>query len=120
MANQNVWCIADFKGGKPSSALNELLGEGRKLANALGQKLEVVLLGKGVAGAEALGASGVDTVRVLDHAAFENFTDETFARALAELARKRAPRLILLPGNAFGRSLGPRLAALLPAGLAAE
>jgi len=118
--NKDVWCVADAKGGKASPGLFELLGEGRKLADALGQKLCVVLIGKGVAGGAELGAYGVDLVRVIDHAAFENFTDEAYARALAELAKKHAPRLILLAGNAFGKSLGPRAAALLPAGLAAE
>jgi electron transfer flavoprotein alpha subunit len=118
--NKDVWCVGEAKGGKASPALHELLGEGRTLADALGQKLCVILIGKGVAGAAELGAYGADLVRVVDHAAFENFIDESYARALVELAKKHAPRLILLAGNNFGRSLAPRVAALLPAGLAAE
>ena len=118
---QDIWCVAETRGGKVASSVYELLGQGRKLADTLGQKLAVVLIGKGIEGQAAeLGPYGADLVRVVDHAAFENFTDDFYAKALAELAKKHSPRLVLLPASTFGKSLGPRAAALIGAGLAAD
>src|SRR4051812_17981496 len=119
--NKDVWCVAEVRQGKIASSTYELLGKGRLAADALGQKLVVVLIGSGVESlAAGLGAYGADLARVAEHAAFENFTDEAYARALAELAKQHSPRLILLPGSNSGRTMGARAAALIPAGLAAE
>jgi len=118
---KDVWCVAEVRQGRILSSVYELLTAARSLAGAMGQKAVVVVMGNKVEEqAASLGAFGADRVLVLDHPAFENFVDEIAARALTELTRKHGPRTILLPSSTFGRSLAPRAAALIPAGLASE
>src|SRR5450830_1206428 len=47
-AYRDVWVFAEQVDGKVQSVTYELLGEGRKLADALGMKLCAVLLGSGI------------------------------------------------------------------------
>ncbi len=47
---QGVWVFAEQREGRLAEVVLELLGEGRKLADTLGQELVAVLLGHDVAG----------------------------------------------------------------------
>jgi electron transfer flavoprotein alpha subunit len=92
----NVWVAAEHWKGTISEATYELLALGRGLADALGVRLEAVLLGHGAQGlAASLGAA--DAVLYVDHPALADPTGEQASRALAALASARAPATILVP-----------------------
>ncbi len=103
------------------SVSQELLGAGRKLADDLGQNLVAVLLGHGArALADELVAYGADRVHYLDSPDLAKFQDEPYAQALADLAEKHKPAIILAGATSVGRSFVPRVAARLRTGMTAD
>ncbi len=70
---KNVWIFAEVSRGKLSPTAYELLNAGRGLADALGEKLCAVLLGKDVKKFAAdLFEHGADVVYVCDAPQLEN------------------------------------------------
>ncbi len=120
-AYQGVWVFAEYRGGNIAGVAFELLGEGRKLAEKLGQELSAVILGGCLDGAaEELVAHGADRVFVFDHPDLLHFQEATYSRTIAGLVRERKPAVLLLGATAIGRSLAPGIAALLDTGLTAD
>ncbi|MEW6106518.1 MAG: FAD-binding protein [Bacillota bacterium] len=118
---RGVWVFAEQRKGKPSSVVYELLGEGRKLADDLGEELSAVLLGHNVDGAaKELIAHGAEKVYVVDDPALTDFQDEPYAQVITELVQEYKPSIFLLGATTIGRSLGPRVAARLRTGLTAD
>ncbi|MGE5572825.1 MAG: FAD-binding protein [Bacteroidota bacterium] len=118
---RGVWVFAEQRRGKPSSVVYELLGEGRKLADDLGEELSAVLLGHNVDdAANELIAHGAEKVYVVDDPALADFRDEPYAQVITELVQEYKPSIFLLGATTIGRSLGPRVAAKLRTGLTAD
>jgi len=120
-AYQGVWVFAEQRRGQIASVTYELLGEGRKLADSLGQSLAAVLLGYGLRqAAEELIAYGADTIYLVDDPQLADFHDDTYAYALLELIRRYRPNIVLTGATAIGRSFVPKVAAALGTGLTAD
>jgi len=118
---RDVWVFAEVEDGRINPVVLELLGEGRRLADALDERLCAVLLGSNVRGlAGALVAGGADRVLVADRTALACFQDEPFAAVLADLVRRHRPAILLCGATTVGRSLIPRVAILTGAGLTAD
>lgn len=106
----DVWVIAEQLGGKLSKVTFELLGRARELA--LGGRVVVVLLGHGIKElTPELGAA--DAVILVEDETLANYTPETYRRVIAELARARNPRLIMVANTTMGMDLAPGLSAEL-------
>jgi electron transfer flavoprotein alpha subunit len=120
-AYRDVWVFAEQDDGKIQSVTYELLGEGRKLADALGMQLCAVLLGSGVRDLiPQLIARGADTVYVVDRPELAHFQDECYAAALTELVLKHKPNVFLSGATTVGRSLVSRVAVATNSGLTAD
>ena len=118
---RGVWVVAEARGGSVHDVTFELLGRGRELADTLGVKLEAVLVGSGVTdSAQELVARGADVVRVVDDPSLEHYIDEPFAAAVSELILRHKPEIVLTGATAIGRSLIPRVAIRVRAGLTAD
>lgn len=118
---RGVWVFAEAHDGRLHPVAMELLGEGRKLADALGEPLGAVLLGHDVrALASVLVAAGADRVHLVDRPELRHFQDEPYAAVLAELIRRHRPAIVLGGATTVGRSLLPRVAVLTGAGLTAD
>jgi len=99
----------------------ELMGEGRRLADALGEALSVVVAGADVdAEARECLVHGADRVLVLDHPSLAHFRPEPYTDALEGAVRHALPSIVLMAGTPVGRSLAPRLAVRLRTGLTAD
>lgn len=120
--HQNVWVFAELREGTLAPVVIELLGEGRKLADALGQQLCAVLLTGGGAGqlCSSLAGYGADTVYSVEHPLLAHYTTDGFTDTLAQLIRQERPEIFLLGATHVGRDLAPRLAARLNTGLTAD
>ncbi|MGE5552517.1 MAG: FAD-binding protein [Betaproteobacteria bacterium] len=117
----DLWVFAEQRNGRVAEVVFELLGEGRKLADKLGQRLVAVLLGSGTEAAVAeLAARGADRIHVFDDPRLARFADDLYTSALVELIRAERPAAILYGATAIGRTLAPRVAARLGTGLTAD
>jgi caffeyl-CoA reductase-Etf complex subunit CarE len=116
-----IWVYCEFRGGNLASVALELLGVGRKLADARGVKLVAVLIGAETDGtAEKLIGHGADIVYRADDQALACFTDETYGAVLTHLIRQQQPEVVLAGATAIGRSFIPGVANTLGAGLTAD
>lgn len=116
-----VWVVAEQRLGEVHGVTFELLGKGRELADALGVSLAAVLVGSGVERvAETLVHAGADAVYVVDEPELEHYLDEPYAAAVSELIERHRPAIVLAGATSIGRSLIPRVAIRVRAGLTAD
>jgi len=99
----------------------ELVSEGRKLAGQLGVKLSAVAIGSGIE-KSALGVFqyGLDKLYLIDSPVFSDNLDDIFAKALAQVITRYKPEIFLAGATWFGRTLIPKVAAILKTGLTAD
>jgi len=99
----------------------ELISEGRKLAGKLGVKLSAVAIGSGIkeSAVEAF-RYGLDRLYLLDSPVFSNNLEDIFAKALVQAIQKKKPEIFLAGATWFGRTLIPKVAAILKTGLTAD
>ena len=119
---RDVWVFAELEDERINPVVLELLGEGRRLADALGEKLCAVLLGhKLEPGLSAtLIAGGADQVLVVDRPELACFLDEPYTAVLSDLIQRHHPAIVLCGATTVGRSLIPRVAILTNAGVTAD
>lgn len=118
---RGVWVVAEQRGGELHGVSFELLGKASELAGLVGASVSAVLLGHGVEPlAPELVARGADTVYVVDHPSLAHYLDEPYANAVAELISRHRPEIVLTGATSIGRSLIPRVAIQVRAGLTAD
>ena len=118
---KDIWVFAEQRQGKITPVVIELLGEGRKLADTKGIKLNAILLGKDVNGlAEELIAYGAETVYVADDPLLENFTTDGYTKVIVDAVNEIKPEIVLIGATNIGRDLAPRIASSLNTGLTAD
>jgi electron transfer flavoprotein alpha subunit len=116
-----VMVYAEQRKGVVHPVAYELLGKGRELADQLGEPLYAVLIGSDVkAGAEELAVRSADKVFTYEDPALEDFRDDPYSALMGDLVREVKPSLFLIGATSIGRSLGPKLAAVLETGLTAD
>ncbi len=116
-----IWIFAEQRNGKLHPVSFELLGVGRRLAQAKGCELSAVLLGLEIRDkAEDLIARGADRVYLVESAQLKDFLVESYTQALVELIQEYRPEIFLSGATSLGRSLIPRVATKLRTGLTAD
>jgi len=120
-AYKNVWVFIEHEHGKVSTVSFELLGEGRKLADALGCHLCGMIFGDGVEGfvKEAI-AYGAETVYVTESPILEQYRADPYACAAVNLIRKYKPEIVLFGATTQGRDFAGTVATTLEVGLTAD
>lgn len=120
-AYEGVWVFGEQKGGEIQSVVLELVNEGRKLADSLGQKLTVVVLGHNMDSAcKDLLDYPVDSVLQVDDAGLADYASEPYGKVLSDLIKTRKPSVILAGATAIGRSFLARVAVEVKTGLTAD
>jgi electron transfer flavoprotein alpha subunit len=117
----NVLVVAEqFEGTLRKSSLPAVKA-GRELAQKIGGKLHVLLLGKGIAGAATeLAAYGGDQVYAADDAALEHYLAEPYSQVASAAAKAVDAGYVVAAATAVGKDFLPRVAARLGAGMASE
>ena len=116
-----VWVFAEQRERKLQNVAIELLGEGRKLADAIDCKLVAVLLGNKVGKcAEDLVKYGADNVIYVEHEILNVYTTDAYTKVISELINERKPELVIYGATSIGRDLGPRISARIGTGLTAD
>lgn len=110
----NVLVIAEHWKGEPEGVTFQMLTRGRALADQMGCKLDVLVIGHGVGGvAASLADKGPDAIYTLDDPALETAACGLQAEAAVAALRQLSPRLTLLGYTLVGMELGPAIAVRL-------
>ncbi|MBD3239805.1 MAG: electron transfer flavoprotein subunit alpha, partial [Chitinivibrionales bacterium] len=118
---RNVAVFIEQRDGEIGSVSYEMLGEGRKLADALGEKLVAVVAGHEMQGkVEELVKYGADRVVYMDGPDLASFQDDPYAQVVAEFIDREKPAIMLAGATAIGRSFVPKVAARVYGGLTAD
>jgi electron transfer flavoprotein alpha subunit len=118
---KGVLIYAEIADGKLAAIAIELLGVGRKLADALKEELVAVIIGATTADStkEAIGY-GADKVYTVDNPLLKDYQSELYLAALEKVVEKVKPSILLLGQTAPGIDLAPRLAFRLKTGLSMD
>jgi electron transfer flavoprotein alpha subunit len=118
---RGVLVVAEVSDGKLAGIAQELLGAGRRLADALGEELAAAVLGSQVSdsGPEAI-AYGADKVYVIDDPLLASPQPDAYAGALEHLCREVQPSILLLGKTSLAVEVGPRLAFRLQTALGSD
>nr|WP_092067592.1 electron transfer flavoprotein subunit alpha/FixB family protein [Dendrosporobacter quercicolus]NSL46669.1 electron transfer flavoprotein subunit alpha/FixB family protein [Dendrosporobacter quercicolus DSM 1736]SDL59639.1 electron transfer flavoprotein alpha subunit apoprotein [Dendrosporobacter quercicolus] len=118
---RNVWVYIEVGEEGPRNVGLELLGEGRKLADAMGQKLAGVIIGEKVAGlAKEVFAAGADQVYLVEAPELAHYSTDGYTAVFTDLIKQYQPSVILIGATNDGRDLGPRIACRIGTGLTAD
>ena len=116
-----VWVFAEQEQNKLSEVPLELLSKGRELADQLGVKLGVVLLGDKVKElSQKLIAHGADKVYLSQDGRLGHYQANGYAKVLCDLIHAHKPQICLFGATAIGRDLAPRVASEMRCGLTAD
>lgn len=115
---QGVLILGERVDGKLDPVSTELLGHGRKLADALGEPLSIAILGQDLDAIcqEAI-AFGADKAYAVTDPLLKEFQVDAFLAALAQLCQAHPARIILAAKTPVGSEVTPRLAFRLGTGL---
>lgn len=113
-----VCVYLEANGGRIADVGFELVSEGKKLADQLSVKLSAVAIGSSIE-KSALEAFqyGLDKLYLIDSPVFSDNLDDIFAKALAQVISRYKPEIFLAGATWFGRTLIPKVAAILKTGL---
>ena len=118
---KGVWVFVEHRNHKPANVVLELLSEGRKLADQLGEELAGVLIGSEVEDlSKVCFAYGADKVYYVDGAVYHNYTTGPYTAAFAQLIKKYKPNIVLFGATHDGRDFAARVAVRVYTGLTAD
>ncbi|SMC71410.1 electron transfer flavoprotein subunit alpha [Sporomusa malonica] len=118
---KGVWVYIEQVNGHIRNVSHELLGEGRKLADAMGQELAAVLIGQDVASlTKDVFASGADKIYLVEGTEFKHYSTDGYTITMTDLINTYRPSVILMGATNDGRDLGPRVACRVGTGLTAD
>lgn len=120
--SRDILVIGEHRGGKPRAVALETVAAGRRIADAVGGKLSVLVAGHDASDIAAAFASvsGVDRVLLADDSRLDPFTPGPWAGAVHSTAARLKPTALLIPSSITGRDYAARVAARLGTGLVAD
>lgn len=118
---KGVMIFAEQRHGNISPVVYELIGKGAELAEKLGEPLKAVFLGNEMRDeAEELIRYGVEEVYLYQNPKLEVFKDDPYSQIISDLVQEVKPSIVLMGATSIGRSLAPRISAILRTGLTAD
>jgi electron transfer flavoprotein alpha subunit len=116
-----VWVVAEQIDGRFRTVSMQLVGHARRLADQLGTRVEVVLLGDGLDEViQPVFAAGADRVYLGDDPRLALYQPEVYTEIVVRLVAEREPEIMLVGSTSVGRELAPLVAARLETGLTAH
>ena len=118
---KGVLVVGELAGGDMGKITGELLGIGRRLADALGEELSILLIGDNIkTKAGSAFALGADNVYTADDPALAGYQPELYAGIVEEVCKTVTPNVLILGATPSGRDLAPRLAWRFKSGLSSD
>jgi electron transfer flavoprotein alpha subunit len=118
---QGVMVIAEQRDGEIRKVSYEVVSEGKRLAEKMGQKVTAVLLGSNIKDkASKLGHYGADRVIIADDPRLQNYTADAYVPVIASMVKANDPAIVIMGASVQGKDLAARLAAKLGVGMAQD
>lgn len=118
---KGIWVFAEQEDGKVRKVTFEILSNVRKIADAKGEQLAAVCLGKDIAAlADKFAPYGADKAYMVSNDLLGQYTSDAYAKALADLIAKEQPSMVFFGATVMGKDLAPKVAARVNAGLVAD
>lgn len=118
---KGVWVYIEQVNGQARNVGYELLNEGRKLADAMGQELAGILIGDKVDQlTKEVFARGADKIYLAEGQEFAHYSTDAYTTTLTDLIHTYKPAVILMGATNDGRDFGPRVACRVGTGLTAD
>jgi len=115
-----ILLVAEQAQGHLKKATLSALTAAQQLAQKNGGQIQGLLIGPGAAKSSQELAAYVGTVLTVEGAGFEHALAEVHATAVAEAAKKVGATDVVIAATAYGKDIGPRIAAKLGAGVASD
>lgn len=116
-----VLVFAEQKNNIIHKVAYELLGKGKELSEKIGCSLNALVLGPNSLNTQELIYRGANKVyHVINEEIFNKPDELNYADNIVKLINEIKPEICLFGATTFGRSLAPRVAALLGSGLTAD
>jgi len=120
-AYKGVWVWVEQFRGEACSISWEMMGQGRKIADALGTTLSACILGHNADHiAQQAITYGADSVFLVDDPTVGVYRTAPYSKLLAQLVRHYKPEIFLLGASARGRDLAGAIATQVRTGLTAD
>ena len=118
---KDVWVFIEHKRGRIANVSLELLGEGRKLADALGCKLSGMLLGEGgeECAREAI-TYGADKVYLTESPILRDYRTDPYTAGAVNLIKQYKPEIVIFGATTQGRDFAGTIATTIYTGLTAD
>ena len=113
----SVLIFIDHIDGHAKKASLEALSYGAKIAEQTGDVAEGIVLGSPIEDLAALGQYGIKKIHHVQNDALTNFDAQTYTKVIAQAAQQIGAKLIVFSNNSSGKSIAPRVAVRLKAGL---
>jgi electron transfer flavoprotein alpha subunit len=118
---KGIWIFIEQAKGDIRKVSLEVVSEAKKIADAKGEELTAIIVGKDVVGlADKAAAYGATKAIVIEDDKLENYTTGAYTSVITAAAKKYEPAAILLGNSAVGKDLAPRLAQRLGTGQASD
>ena len=115
---KDVWIVAEHLTGKIEDVTLEMIGEGRRLVQKLGQQTCVILIGyQKEPPLKLFSSHGVDRLYVVNDPLLTDYTANAYATALSELIEGKQPSVVIFAATANSGELAATVAARLQVGL---
>lgn len=119
--HKNIWVFIEQRDGRAHRVSLELLTHGRSLANQSNQKICGLVISEDPETLiKELILFGIDELYVARSSVLKENLDEPYAKIIVQAISRYKPSVFLAGATAFGRSVIPKVAAALGAGLTAD
>lgn len=116
--DSGVWVLVEWQGEEPAKVSLELLSEGLKITESLGEPLCAVVMGYNIPERiYKLVDYGAETVFAIEDPLLTDYQPEFYTDALSSLVEQEGPQVILCSDTLLGRDIASHLAAKLRTGL---
>lgn len=118
---KNIFVYCEIEDGKAVDVSLELISKGKRLADQLQCKLEVIAIGSQMADIDKqIFPYGADIVHVADEQRLTPYQTLPHAAIVYKILKAEKPQIVLFGATSVGRDLAPRIASELKCGLTAD
>ena len=120
----DVFVLAELEplSGKVRKVTLELIAEGRRIADQMGEKQKTLLLCSQMPEdiEERAGRAGCDEIILVKDQMLKEYNTDLYADIVTRICQRYRPSVLLIPATETGRDLAPRVSARLQTGLTAD